>query len=51
MGLGFLLLADVASAERLLPASVLKRLKSGDHTFTVVPVGDEKFKNNLGATY
>ncbi len=38
-------------AEDLLPASVLKRIKSGDYTFTVVPIDDEKFKNNLGQNY
>lgn len=38
-------------AEGLVPDSVLKRLKSGDYRFTVVPIDDEKFKNNLGPNY
>ena len=38
-------------AEKLLPDPVLKRVKAGDYTFTVVPVDDQKFKENFTANY
>jgi len=38
-------------AEGLLPEQVLKRVKAGDYTFTVVPIDDERFKQNLGSNY
>jgi len=38
-------------AENLLPDPVLKRVKAGDYTFTVVPVDDQKFKENYTSNY
>src|SRR6185503_18501834 len=38
-------------AEGLLPDPVLKRVKDGDYTFTVVPVDDQKFKENFTSGY
>ncbi len=38
-------------AENLLPDPVLKRVKAGDYTFTVVPLDDQKFKENYTANY
>lgn len=38
-------------AEKLLPDPVLKRVKAGDYTFTVVPVDDQKFKENYTSDY
>jgi len=38
-------------AENLLPDPVLKRVKAGDYTFTVVPLDDQKFKENYTADY
>ncbi len=38
-------------AEGLLPDVVLKRVKSGDYTFTVVPLDDQKFKENFSASF
>jgi hypothetical protein len=38
-------------AENLLPEPVLKRVKAGDYEFTVVPVDDQKFKENYTANY
>ena len=35
-------------AEGLLPDVVLKRVKEGDYTFTVVPLDDQKFKDIYG---
>jgi hypothetical protein len=38
-------------AEGMLPESVLKRLKAGEYTFKVVPLDNERFKQNLGSNY
>lgn len=38
-------------AEGLLPDPVLKRVKAGDYTFTVVPVDEQKFKENFTSGY
>jgi hypothetical protein len=37
--------------EKLLPDSVLKRLKAGEYTFKVVPIDEQRFKQNLGANF
>jgi hypothetical protein len=38
-------------AENLLPDVVLKRVKEGDYTFTVVPLDDQKFKENFSSSF
>jgi hypothetical protein len=40
-----------AKAEGLLPDPVLKRVKAGDYTFTVVPVDAQKFRENYTAEF
>lgn len=38
-------------AEGLLPDPVLKRVKAGDYSFKVVPLDDQKFRENYSTTY